>query len=38
MEIQELDRLQEEEMDSIESVTPPSDIIAFNELRSCVDI
>lgn len=38
MEIQELDRLQEEEMDSIESVMPPSDIIAFNELRSCADI
>ena len=28
----------EEECDSLESVVPPSDIIAFNELRSCADI
>ena len=38
METIEFNRLQEEETDSIESVMPPSDIIAFNELRSCADI
>lgn len=31
-------RAAEEELTEIESATPPTDIVAFNELRSCADI
>ena len=35
---EENDRLKAEESDNINSVMPPKDIVAFNELRSCADL
>lgn len=35
---EENDRLEAEESDNINSVMPPRDIVAFNELRSCADL
>ena len=37
-EIEEKEREEFEEKDSLETIVPPSDIIAFNEMRSCADI
>lgn len=31
-------RTREEEIDSLDTVIPPRDIIAFNEMRSCADL
>ena len=36
--IEEIERIKEEEVDDLDYAIPPSDIIAFNELRSCADI
>lgn len=38
LEVEEREREGFEEKDSLETIVPPSDIIAFNEMRSCADI